>query len=245
VKRLVSTELLKLRTTRTTFFVVGGGLAIAALIGLASALVAGDPGAPPLGSASWVDNLVGVSAIPAVVAVLLGVLLAAGEQQHQTITTTFLVTPRRERVVAAKALAAGIAGPLLATAMIATTALAALPVVVAEGAGVDMLRSDTAFTIAGLLGAASLLGGVGVLLGFLVRSQVAAVVVVAAWALVLEGIVDTLVGGGLRRWLPGGAAAELAGNGSHPLAVEAAVLAAWTLVMAALAVPAVVRRDVA
>ena len=97
MNRLVRTELLKLRTTRTTVVLVVAGLGFAALLGFVNAAVAGDPGAPALGSAAFVEDVLGVSAIPAVVALLIGVLLSAGEYQHGTITSTFLATPRRER----------------------------------------------------------------------------------------------------------------------------------------------------
>ena len=179
------------------------------------------------------------------VALLLGVLLSAGEHQHGTITTTFLVTPRRKRVVGAKAVAAAIAGVAVAVAMIVTSVAAAAPALIAEGADVDAFHSGAALTVLGLLLASALLGALGVLLGLLVRSQVAAVVAVVAWFTVLEGIVDVLTGGGLRRWLPGGAAANLAGNGGQPLWAAALILAAWTAAAAAITTPAVVRRDVA
>jgi ABC-2 type transport system permease protein len=245
MNRLVRAELLKLRTTRTTVVLVLAGLGFAALLGFANAAIAGDPGAPELGSAAFVEDVLGVSAVPAGVALLLGVLLSAGEHQHGTITSTFLATPRRERVVGAKAAAAAIAGVVLAVAMIVTAVAAAAPALIAEGVAVDAFHRGAALTLLGLLLASALLGALGMLLGFLVRSQVAAVVVVIAWFTVLEGIVDVLTGGGLRRWLPGGAAANLAGNGGQPLWAAALILSGWTAAAAAISTPVVVRRDVA
>ena len=137
-----------------------------------------------------------------------------------------------------------IAAPLVAAAMSVVAALATVPMLVADGASVDAFHGDVLVTVGGLLVASSLLGAIGVLLGLIVRSQVAAVVAVLTWALVLEGIVDVVVGGGLRRWLPGGAAADLAGGGGQPMWSAAAVVSAWAIVLAIIAVPAVVRRDV-
>ena len=245
MNRLVRTELLKLRTTRTTMALAVAGVAVAVLLGAANAAIAGDQGAPALGSAAWVENVLGVSTTPAAVAVLLGVLLSAGEHQHGTITTTFLITPVRHRVVATKAVAASLAGAALAFTMVVVAALATVPTVVGEGAEIDAFHRGTGLAIAGLVLASALLGALGVLLGLLVRSQVAALVVVAAWALILEGVVDVLAGGGLRRWLPGGAAADLAGNGSQPLWLAAAVVAAWTAAVALVTTPLVGRRDIA
>ena len=100
-------------------------------------------------------------------------------------------------------------------------------------------------TVAGLLLASSLLGALGVLLGLLLGSQVAAVVTVLAWFTVVEGVVDTLVGGGFRHWLPGGAAAELAGSGGGAMWVPLLVLTAWAATVALVTTPVVGRRDVA
>jgi ABC-2 type transport system permease protein len=242
--QLIRTELAKVRTTRTNLLVGVGALVVAALLGAANAAVAGSPGAARLGTAAWIGNVVGVSTIPAFVALLLGVLASAGEHQHQTITTTFLVTPRRERAVAAKVVAIGVVGPVLAAGMVAVAVLATVPALLTKGASVDAFHREVATTIVGLLLASSLLGAIGVLLGLLVRSQLAAVVTVAAWLLVLEGVVDTVAGGRLHRWLPGGVAAALAGNGDRPLWLAAALLALWTAGLAAVTVPLVVRRDV-
>jgi hypothetical protein len=242
--RLVRTELLKLRTTRTTKLLILAGLGCAALLGFANAAIAGDPGAPTLGSAAWVENVLGVSTIPVAIAVLLGVLLSAGEHQHHTITTTFLVTPRRGRVVTAKAAAMAVIAPLVTVAMATVAAAATIPTLLAEGASVDAFHRSAALTFLGLLAASSIFGAMGVLLGLLVRSQVAAVVVVLAWTLVLETIVTTIVGGDLHRWLPGGAAADLAGNGGQPLWAAAAILAGWATALAVVTTPMVIRRDV-
>lgn len=244
MNRLLRTELLKLRTTRTTALVIVSALAVAALLGMANAAVAGDPGAPDLGSASWVVGVLGVSTIPAGVALLLGVLLSAGEHQHHTITTTFLVTPRRGRVVLAKALAAAVAGPAVAAGMVAVAAAATVPFVLAEGVDVDTVHRDAALAVVGVLGASALLGALGVLLGLLLRSQVATLVLVLGWFVVVEGVASVLTGGAIRRWLPASAAADLAGNAGQAMWAAALVLAAWTAAAALVTAPTVARRDV-
>ena len=245
MNRLLRTELLKLRTARTTAALAVAGLVFAGLLGLANAALAGEPGTPGLGTADWVENVLGVSAIPAAVALLMGVLLGAGEHQHQTITTTFLVTPRRSRVVAAKAAAAAVAGLVVAAAMVVVCAAASAPTVLAEDAAVNAFHRGALLTVLGLLVASSLLGAMGVLLGLILRSQVAAGVTTVAWFIVVEGVADSLVGGGLRRWLPGGAAADLAGHSGQAMWVAALVLAAWTAAAALVTTPLVARRDVA
>jgi hypothetical protein len=126
-RHLVAAELLKLRTTRTSVGVGIAGVLLAVLVGLGNVGAAGQGTSPPAGSAAFVENVVGVSTLPAVVALLLGVLLAAGEYQHGTITTTFLAPPRRLRVLGAKAIAGAGSRPLwaAATLVLAWTAVVA------------------------------------------------------------------------------------------------------------------------
>jgi ABC-type transport system involved in multi-copper enzyme maturation permease subunit len=240
---LVRSELLKVRTTRTTRGLVIAGIGFAAFLGAVTASLAGKEGNAPLGSADMVGNVVGVSTIPAALGLLLGVLLAAGEHQHGTVTTTFLVEPRRHRVVAAKGIAAAVAATAVAGAMVLAAVAGAAPRVLAEGADVGV-DAAAARTVAGLVLGSALLAVVGVLLGHLLRSQVAAIVAVVLEFTLLEAVADTLAGGGLHRWLPGGAAATLAGGGDEPFWLAATVLTAWAVVAAAVTVPAVVRRDV-
>jgi ABC-2 type transport system permease protein len=244
VNRLVHAELVKLRTTRSTTSTVLAGLAIAGLLGAVNAAIADEPGSAALGSSGFVEDVVAVSAVPAVFALLLGVLLSAGEYQHGTITTTFLVTARRQRVVAAKAVAAAIAGVVVAAAMAVVALLAALPAVLAEGASLHVLDADVGLAVVGLLGASALLGTGGALLGMLVRSQVATVVGIAAWVLIVESVLSIVVGEGLHRWLPGGAASALTGNGDLPMWGAAGILVAWIAAAAVVTVPVVTHRDV-
>lgn len=243
MNRLIRTELLKVSTTRTSVLVVVAAMAFAGFLGFATAALAGREGNPPLGSADMVERVLGVSTIPAVVALLLGILLSAGEHQHGTITTSFLVTPQRWRVVVAKASAAAIVGPVVALLLVVAASVGAAPRVLTDGPSLHV-DAGALGVVGGLVLAAAVLGLLGALLGLLVRSQVAAVVGVAAWALVVEGVVDTIAGGGLREWMPGGAAASLAGGGEQAAIVATGVLAAWAIVLAAITVPAVERRDV-
>ena len=241
--RLVTSEILKLVTTRSTILVALGAVALAALLGAANVATAAEEGTN-LGSAAFVENVVGVSTVPALAALLLGVLLAAGEHQHHTITTTYLVTPRRVRVVVAKASAGAVGGVGIALAMVAAASATALAGVALKG-GSAAVSGRAGIVLAGLLCAAGLLGALGTFLGAIVRSQVAAVVTVAAWVLILEGVIDVLAGGGLRTWMPGGAAADLAGASDRPLWSAGLLVLAWTAAMALVAIPLTTRRDVA
>ena len=114
MNRLVRTELLKQRTTRTLVAGLAAAPVIAALLTIAILSAAGKHGNDPLGP----DNLVQVLGAPAgvitLIAILVGVVGTAGEYRHQTITTTLLASPRRRDVVTAKLAAHAITGAVMA-----------------------------------------------------------------------------------------------------------------------------------
>ena len=179
--RLVQAELLKLRTTRTARVLLALAAAgTAALVALVL-LLAGRPGQPALG-ADALRQLVLVPAQPLTLAALvLGILGMAGEFRHGTATSTFLVTPVRGRVVAAKLAAAAVTG--LAMALVASAAVLAvgLPWLRAKGIEVAVADAGLAARVAGLAVAVALFAVLGVGLAALLRNQVAAVIVGLLW----------------------------------------------------------------
>ena len=246
MKPLLRTELLKLTTSRTARLLLLGALGLAVLLGAATAATAGADGAAPLGGAASLANVVGVSAMPGFVMLILGVLAMAGEYQHCTVTQTFLATPIRGRVVAAKVVTIGVVGVTLALAMMAAALVATLAHVLTAGVGMDLLDAEVARTAAGTVAGAALFGTAGVGLGALLRSQLAAVVAVGAWIVVGEGILGLVLGADVGRWLPGRAASALAGSDVEGLSLWAAavLLAGYCVAIASVASAATVRRDV-
>ena len=97
--RLVGSELLKLRTTRLVLWLM---LLIAALEILVISLDVSQNALDELHQANRQRDVVGIAAVSALISLILGVVSSAGEYAHGTISHTFLVTPVRERVVAAK-----------------------------------------------------------------------------------------------------------------------------------------------
>jgi ABC-2 type transport system permease protein len=245
--RLVQAELLKLRTTRTARTLLALAAAgTAALVALVL-LLAGTPGQPTLG-ADALRQLVLVPAKPLTLAALvLGILGMAGEFRHGTATSTFLTTPVRGRVVAAKLGAAALTG--LAMALVAAAAVFAvgLPWLRAEGIEVALADTGLAARVAGLAAAVALFAVLGVGLAALLRNQIAAVIVGLLWW--SQGVEGLLVGllrqPDLERWLPLGAASALTGPGAATLPMWAGglVFAAYGLALALLGGRLVVRRD--
>jgi ABC-2 type transport system permease protein len=245
--RLVHAELLKLWTTRTARIVLALAGAGTAALTVAVLALAGRPGQPALGEDA-LRQLVGVPNGPlTLAALLLGILGMAGEFRHGTATPTFLVTPRRGRVVAAKLAASAIAGLAVALVAVVVVLAIAVPWLPAKGIHVPLADPGLAARVGGLAAAVALYAVLGTGIGALLRNQFAAVV---AGLLLWQGTVEDVVVGvlgrpGLGRWLPGGAAAALTSPGEATLAMWAGalVLAAYGLVLAVVGGRLVVSRD--
>jgi hypothetical protein len=171
----------------------------------------------------------------------------AGELRHGTATSTFLVTPKRGRVVAAKLAAAAVTGLAMAAASSAAVLAVGLPWLRAKGIEVAIADAGVAARVAGLAVAVALYAVLGTGLGALLRNQVAAVVVGLLWW--TQGVERVLTGilhqPGLERWLPKGAASALTapGDGTLPMWAGALVFAAYGLGLALLGGRLVARRD--
>lgn len=185
-------------------------------------------------------------------ATILGIIVVTSEYRHGTITPTFLVTPRRERVIAAKVAAGALAGLAIA-AVIAALALAiAVPWLAARE---HALAFDDELALASVRLAATFVLSVvfGIAVGALIHSQIGAIVTTFAWFLILEEILSLVAGylvdfdrDPLGRYLPDSLFATLAGDqGDDHLDPQWALLLLVVYTGALLAVGTVVtvRRD--
>lgn len=238
-------ELLKQRSTQTN---LGLFLGMVGLVGLAVLLHVFGGAASDLVSRS--DQLrvfeVGTR-VGMLFAGLAGAMAITGEFRHGTIRPTFLVTPRRGPVVAAKIMISGVAGMvfgLLAEALMAGAASGALA---ARGIEIQLEGADYAQLLAGGTGAAALWGTIGLGVGALVRNQVATLVGICVWLMLVENLLTSFVPGA-GRFAPGAAGLAIAGQASDKL-LEPSV-GALPLVLAAAAAAAggwlsTIRRDIA
>jgi ABC-type transport system involved in multi-copper enzyme maturation permease subunit len=126
------------------------------------------------------------TSIAALFAALLGALSITSEHRHGTIRPTFLATPRRERVMAAKAAVSALAGlgvGLLAAALTAGVEAAGLA---ARGVHIALDAGEYAQLLAGGALAGALFAAIGVGVGAVVRNQVPALVGLCVWLLFVE-----------------------------------------------------------
>lgn len=198
---LIAAEWLKLRTTR---LLVG---MIPAAVGLSLAAVAGmvvSSHTSELETAEGMRRVFSVAGAGAIVVLVVGVLISAGEYHHRTAGDTFLTTPRRARVLGAKLIVAASLGAVVGAVTAAACVAAAAVVYRTEAAALSITTSDVLLAIPATAIYTALFATLGVALGGLVRNQVAAAAGSLAWiALVEHTLVNLLPSVG--RWLPVGA----------------------------------------
>lgn len=250
---VVRAELLKLTTTRLWWIMLIVMLVYSALpIGFTIAF-AGQQGVPARGTPAFQESLWGMGQGGALFAAVLGVVMMTAEYRYQTITTTFLVTPKRARVVAAKLAATLVVGLLLGLAVLALTGLAVVATVLAAGADL-VFTGTTARIVAGVLVALALYTLFGLGVGALIRNQVAAILAVVAWVYIVDSIVNAIPAlHPVAKWTPGGAASALTNTGSTlgvdtsyllPAWAGALVLLCYALLFSAVASLTTLRRDI-
>src|SRR5215207_6004822 len=245
--RLVRAEFTKLATTRVAYGMAAVMAAFAVLTVVAGMAYAGREGNPALSADSMARFVAAPVTLLSGAALLLGILGVTGEFRHQTVTQTFLVTPDRGRVVAAKLVAYPLAGIALALSILAFTAALATAWLAAKGITPSLLDPRLGRVLLGAVLAAGLCALVGVGVAALVRNQVAALVGVAVWVLLVEGLLMSLLHApSLAKWLPSAAAAALTNPGGAGLSrlAGALLLTGYALALALVGTRLVVRRDI-
>jgi ABC-2 type transport system permease protein len=180
---LLRAELLKLRTTRTTWALLGSALVVVLGV-LILVLAFFDRGSSV--DDSDLGALFGLTAIADMLVLCLGIVGAAGEFRHGTITSALLVTPTRWQVITAKAIAYAIAGFLYALATLVLCLVVALPWLAIKDASFDLGGTAWLIPVAGRILAATLSAALGVGVGTLFRNQAAGLVTALVYILAIE-----------------------------------------------------------
>jgi ABC-type transport system involved in multi-copper enzyme maturation permease subunit len=154
-------------------------------------------------------NLIGSGLPGYIFALLLGTLMVTTEFRHKTVTNSFLVTPRRPVLVAGKLISAALIGAALALIMVAASLLGGGLTLVARGGSFSALARQIPAVAPGMILVFALFAVLGVGVGSILTNQVAAIIVVLGWFLIVENILIGLVHSSLR-WVPTGAASAAA-----------------------------------
>jgi ABC-type transport system involved in multi-copper enzyme maturation permease subunit len=236
-------EMLKIRSTRTTFGLFIGMIAIVLLFVLLTAFLSS---ASQLTTKEQQRDLFSIGSFAGVFSALAAILLVTGEYRFGTITPTFLFNPRRPQVVAAKVAASLVAG--LVFASVGEALSVGVGAAILNGRGISLVLGSHAYellTLGTLVGNA-LWGGIGVGVGMIIRNQVGAIIGLLAWGFVIENLLFAFVPS-VGRLTPGQAQNGFMGLTTEHLlgpAAGGAVLLAWTVVLCVGGVALAARRDV-
>jgi ABC-type transport system involved in multi-copper enzyme maturation permease subunit len=236
-------ELVKLRTTRTTLGMLLGAVALALLFTLLGGLLT------PVGDLADKSNqfqVIGAHAPAILFSGLVGVMLVTTEFRYGTIRPTLLFEPRRERVVAAKVVAALLGGAAIGL-VVEGIALGVGSLILHErGVPFAYTGGGLVHLALGTVATAALWCAIGAGLGAVVRHQVGAIIGLLAWLLVAENLLFGLAPS-VGRFAPGPAGQALAGDTARHLVAAgagAALLVGYALVLAVAGATITLRRDV-
>jgi hypothetical protein len=238
MRRLLSGELIKVRTTRTAF-----GFALsAALLTVATVLITVLSGDPT--TIQDKRDALNFGGLLAIIMLIYGAVGATGEFRHRTLAPAVLIAPDRTRLVAARMGAYGLAAAFFAVVIASVTFGLGVPLLDGRAGG-SLDASDYLSLAAGGLLASMLAAVLGVAAGTLVRNQVGAVVGVLVWLLILEPLVG-VADEDLIKYTVGISSGALGagGNGDASMATAALVLVGWTALIAIAGALVDRRRDV-
>ena len=236
-------ELLKIRSTRTTLGLLLTMIALVLLFALLGGLLTKADG---LDEASEQRDQLGIGGIATIFAALAGLLVVTSEYRFGTVRPTFVFTPQRLRVVGAKLVASTVAGLALAAVAVGLTFGIGLAILSARGISLELDTGDVLLIVFGGLGAAALWGAIGAGVGAILHNQVASVIALLVWVFVLENVLFGLVPS-VGRFGPSHAGDALAGmTGDHllPAAAGGGILLAWAVLLGAAGLVLTARRDV-
>jgi ABC-2 type transport system permease protein len=245
VIRVVSSELLKMRTTRTFYGVAGAALALV-MLAVVLPLALNDD----FSNEDDARSVLSAAGAAGVMMLILGVVASAGEYRHGTIAWTLLVTPVRLRVAAGQALSCAAWGAAVTLCASLLTAAVALPWLAARDAPSLSGGEVLGIFLGGILYGA-LAGAFGAGLGALLRNQVAAVVLVLVFLFIVDPTLTALVDGydkfslsGLQTSITGGSEEDFGGEELLPVGVATLVWVAYTAVLVGAAALLTSRRDI-
>ena len=242
--RHLQAEWVKLRSTRTAAFLL---LATLLLVALAISVHVLAPAAANLGKRNHQLEVLEVSTrLGILFAAVAGAMAITAEFHFGTIRPTFLVSPQRSLVVAAKLAVSGAVGFAIGAFAEGLGTGVAIVGLELRGIPLGVGAGDYVRLIAGGALGATLWSMIGLGVGALLRNQVPTLVGLCAWVLLVENVVA--LSPATSRFLPGASTLALAGEsgaGFLPVAGSAVVLLSYTVSLVGAGWLAVIRRDAA
>lgn len=194
------------------------GLLAAVFGGLGEQMAASGGNVPQIPEAALPPIIYSIaSSVGYVFPVLFGTLATTSEFRHQTLTPTFLAQPNRGNVLGAKLVALAVIGAIYGVAALVASVGLGASILTATGHEAALGDTDTWAMIARVILAMTMWAIIGVGLGALIPSQVAAIVIVLAFTQFIEPILRLVASfwewtAGIGQFLPGAASDALVGS---------------------------------
>ena len=188
---LVRSELLKLRTLRSTAVVLMGLLGIVAITLIASLSEAGgkDSSTPE----ELRDPILLLGYVTALFLVAMAANASAGEFRHRTISQRFLCTPARGRVLIAKLATYALAGAVVAAVVMAVAIAVSDPVLNGKDLSLGLGGDELTRMVGGVVIGTTVFAMLGVVVGMVSRNPTTAMVAIFG-LLLTELLLGGLVG---------------------------------------------------
>jgi hypothetical protein len=147
------------------------------------------------------------------------------EFRFGTATPSFLVTPRRSRLLIAKLVAVALTGIVFAVVSVVVALVLSSALIAARG-GDASFDARTVQVLLGVVLVLVLYGPIGIGIGALVRNQIAAIAFSLAWVFLAEQLLIALLPD-VGRWTPGGATAAILQLGEVAVVRDGELLPVW------------------
>ena len=236
-------ELRKMRSTRTNLGLLAGMIGLTLLTVLVNGFVMT---AAELNGHDNQHALLSAGTSGALFAALIGVMAITSEFRHGTIRPTFVVTPLRSRVIAAKVIASLLMGIVFGFVAIGLSFGVGSAILAGRGIDFALDTEHVLLLVFGTLLMTALWAALGVGLGAVIKNQVFAVIGLIMWAFVIDNLLRGLVPD-VGRFTPVGASDSLTAGFADYLVAPVAgalLLIAYAVAFIAAGALVVARRDV-
>ncbi len=200
---------------------------------------------------AYIKTIIASAGGASIFLLILGIVAMSGEYRNQTITSTFLATPVRWRVIVAKMATFAILAFVLALILWSISAVTTMLLLSTQVSA--PFEWSTAFQILGgtVLGLV-LYAMLGVAIGSLITSQVAAIIIALVFVLVVEPLL-TVFFVSVGKWFPGSALNAILQTSDRPNAgtsellsipMGTLILVGYTVIFAIAAAFITTKRDI-
>lgn len=187
----IRSEWLKIRSVRSYWIMVSLAVLLAGAVGAIA-------GKDMAGATGMEAVILAMASIPPFFMFVIGVQVISQEYRFSTIRTTLAVTPKRGRVVAAKAIMVALFALGCAAAFFAA---ALLGVAIFGNVAIHFGAAGIAGQVAGAFAYVVLLAEFGLALGMILRQPTAAIAIGLIWITAIEQLLSSVLPK-TARWLP-------------------------------------------